>query len=242
MPIEAAGPAASADEDIRRRIEYLVTHDELTGLPNRVLFGDRIEQAIGRAETRDEQIAVMFVDLDEFKLVNDALGHAIGDELLRIVAARLRDCVRGGDTVARLGGDEFALLVEHTHAADAETLARRVVDLLAEPLVVSGRILYVGASLGVGLYPRDGTDAASLQQAADVAMYAAKAKGKRTYHFYTGDLGRALDHQLQLEMGLPGPSSATSCACSTSRRSIWSPARSLVSSRWCAGSVRAGPG
>jgi two-component system CheB/CheR fusion protein len=200
--IDAVGTAAPATDDIRQRIEYLVTHDELTRLPNRVLFGDRIQQAIGRAAARDEQVAVMFVDLDEFKLVNDALGHATGDELLRIVAQRLRDCVRGGDTVARLGGDEFALLVEHASVADAEALARRVVDLLAEPLVVSGRILYVGASVGVGLYPRDGTDAATLQQAADVAMYAAKAKGKRTYHFYTGDLGRALDHQLQLEMGL----------------------------------------
>lgn len=186
----------------QRRIEYLATHDDLTGLPNRFLFNDRVRQAIRRAAERKEQLAVMFVDLDEFKLINDTLGHAVGDELLQVIAQRLRDCLRGCDTVARLGGDEFAVLIEHTTAAEAEVMARRVVELLGAPLAMSDRVLYVGASLGVGMYPANGRDSATLLQVADVAMYAAKAKGKRTYHFYTSELQQAMDQQMHLEMGL----------------------------------------
>ena len=186
----------------QRRIEYLATHDELTGLPNRFLFNDRVHQAIGRAGERKEQLAVMFVDLDEFKLINDTLGHAVGDELLQVIAQRLRDCLRGCDTVARLGGDEFAVLIEHTSAGEAEGMAQRVVELLGAPLAMSDRVLYVGASLGIGMYPANGRDSATLLQVADVAMYAAKAKGKRTYHFYTSELKLAMDQQLHLEMGL----------------------------------------
>jgi two-component system CheB/CheR fusion protein len=189
-------------EASQRRIEYLATHDDLTGLPNRFLFNDRVRQAIGRAEERGEQLAVMFVDLDEFKLINDTLGHAVGDELLQVMAQRLRESLRGGDTVARLGGDEFAVLIEHTSPADAEVMARRLVDLLGAPLAMADRVLCVGASLGVGLFPDNGRDSAALLQVADVAMYAAKAKGKRTYHFYTSELQRAMDQQWQLEMGL----------------------------------------
>ena len=186
----------------QRRIEYLATHDELTGLPNRFLFNDRVQQAIVRAGERKEPLAVMFVDLDEFKLINDTLGHALGDQLLQVIAQRLRDCLRACDTVSRLGGDEFAVLVENTSADEAEALAQRVVQLLGAPLAVSDRVLYVGASLGVGMFPANGSDSAALLQVADVAMYAAKAKGKRTYHFYTSELKQAMDHQLQLEMGL----------------------------------------
>jgi two-component system CheB/CheR fusion protein len=186
----------------QRRIEYLATHDELTGLPNRFLFNDRVRQAIARAAERGEQVAVMFVDLDEFKLINDTLGHAVGDELLQVIAQRLRDSLRGCDTVARLGGDEFAVLVEHTTAPEVERLAQRVVELLGMPLVVSARVLHAGASLGIGLYPLHGQDSTTLLQVADVAMYAAKAKGKRTYHFYTRELQVVMDQQMHLEMGL----------------------------------------
>jgi len=189
-------------EASQRRIEYLATHDDLTGLPNRFLFNDRVRQAIGRASERGEQLAVMFIDLDEFKLVNDTLGHAVGDELLQAVAQRLRDSLRGCDTVARLGGDEFAVLIEYTSLSEAESMARRVVELLGAPLVMSDRVLSVGASLGVGMFPANGRDSAALLQVADVAMYAAKAKGKRTYHFYTSELQLKMDQQLQLEMGL----------------------------------------
>lgn len=189
-------------EASQRRIEYLATHDELTGLPNRFLFNDRVRQAISRASERHEPLAVMFVDLDDFKLINDALGHAVGDELLQVIAQRLRDGLRGCDTVARLGGDEFAVLIEHTSPAETEAMARRLVDLLGAPLAMTDRVLYVGASLGVGMYPVNGQDSATLLQVADVAMYAAKAKGKRTYHFYTSELKQAMDQQLQLEMGL----------------------------------------
>ncbi|MEN9482374.1 EAL domain-containing protein [Sphaerotilus montanus] len=189
-------------EASQRRIEYLATHDDLTGLPNRFLFNDRVRQAIGRASERGEQLAVMFIDLDEFKLINDTLGHAVGDELLQLIAQRLRDCLRGCDTVARLGGDEFAVLIEHSSLAEAEAMARRVVELLGAPMAMSDRVLYVGASLGVGMFPANGRDSATLLQVADVAMYAAKAKGKRTYHFYTSELQLKMDQQLQLEMGL----------------------------------------
>ncbi|MFM2052982.1 MAG: hypothetical protein RL456_1019, partial [Pseudomonadota bacterium] len=186
----------------QRHIEYLATHDELTGLPNRFLFNDRVQQAVVRAAERGEQVAVVFVDLDEFKLINDTLGHPVGDALLQVIAHRLRDSVRGCDTVARLGGDEFAMLIESTSPPEVETLARRVVEVLGAPVAVAGRVLYVGASLGIGMFPGDGCDGASLLQVADVAMYAAKAKGKRTYHFYTRELRTAMDRQLQLEMGL----------------------------------------
>ncbi|MEX8495891.1 putative bifunctional diguanylate cyclase/phosphodiesterase, partial [Sphaerotilus sp.] len=189
-------------EASQRRIEYLATHDDLTGLPNRFLFNDRVRQAIGRASERGEHLAVMFIDLDEFKLINDTLGHAVGDELLQVIAQRLRDSLRGCDTVARLGGDEFAVLIEHTSLSEAEAMARRVVDLLGAPMAMSDRVLYVGASLGVGMFPANGRDSAALLQVADVAMYAAKAKGKRTYHFYTSELQLKMDQQLQLEMGL----------------------------------------
>lgn len=189
-------------EASQRRIEYLATHDDLTGLPNRFLFNDRVRQAIARAAERGEQLAVMFVDLDEFKLINDTLGHALGDEMLQVIAQRLCDSLRGCDTVARLGGDEFAVLIEHTTVAEAEALAQRVVELLGAPLAVSDRVLYVGASLGIGLYPLHGRDSATLLQVADVAMYAAKAKGKRTYHFYTSELKLAMDQQMHLELGL----------------------------------------
>ena len=189
-------------EASQRRIEYLATHDELTSLPNRFLFNDRVRQAIARAAERGESLAVMFVDLDEFKLLNDTLGHALGDEMLQVIAQRLRDSLRGCDTVARLGGDEFAVLVEHTTVAEAETLAQRVVELLGAPLVVADRVLHVGASVGIGLYPLHGQDSATLLQVADVAMYAAKAKGKRTYHFYTRELQVAMDQQMHLELGL----------------------------------------
>lgn len=191
-------------KESQRRMEYLATHDELTALPNRVLFLDRIHNAIGRAERERGRFAVMFVDLDEFKIINDSLGHGVGDLLLKEVAARMRDCLRAADTIGRLGGDEFALLVDGASTSEAAGTAQRILDALARPFAVSGRQLYIGASIGVCMYPDDGSDGETLLQNADSAMYHAKGNGKRTHHFFTGALRQQADQRLQLEMGLRG--------------------------------------
>jgi len=190
-------------EASQRRIEYLATHDDLTGLPNRFLFNDRVRQAIGRASERGEQLAVMFIDLDEFKLINDTLGHAVGDELLQVIAQRLRDSLRGCDTVARLGGRRVRR-ADRAHQPGRGRGDGPPGGRAARRADGHGRTgcCYVGASLGVGMFPANGRDSATLLQVADVAMYAAKAKGKRTYHFYTSELQLKMDQQLQLEMGL----------------------------------------
>ena len=189
-------------KDSQRRVEFLATHDELTSLPNRTLFVDRIRQAIARTQRHDDLFAVLFVDLDNFKVVNDSLGHAIGDELLKAVAGVLRDCLRAADTVARFGGDEFALLVEETTPGEVDMTARRISEALIRPVVIGGHSLFVSASIGISLYPSDGEDAETLLKNADSAMYQAKEAGKHTHQFFTRDLKEAADERLQLGNGL----------------------------------------
>jgi diguanylate cyclase (GGDEF)-like protein len=162
------------------RLEHDALHDALTGLPNRVLFLDRLEQALRRAARRDEEVscAVLFLDLDRFKAVNDAFGHQTGDELLAAVARRLESAVRPGDTVARLGGDEFTVLLEEISGVQEATLvAERIQATLTEPFAIAGRQLDICASIGIALgsanvHPKD------LIHEADVAMYRAKAEGR----------------------------------------------------------------
>jgi len=189
-------------KESQRRVEFLATHDELTGLPNRALFIDRIRQAIARSTRRDSLFAVLFVDLDNFKVVNDSLGHAAGDELLKEVAKLLRECVRIADTVARFGGDEFAMLVEETTAGEADMTARRISDALSHSILIGGHSFFVSASIGISLYPTDGEDSDALLKNADSAMYQAKEAGKRTHQFFTSDLKDAADERLQLGNGL----------------------------------------
>lgn len=164
------------------RFEYLAHHDALTGLPNRLLFSARLEQAMHRANRERRSVGLLFVDLDRFKEVNDRHGHLVGDQLLQGVAERLTASVREQDTVARLAGDEFVVILEGiTGPGDAERVARKVLEALAAPLRVGGTDLPAGASVGVALYPADARDPASLLHRADEAMYAAKQRARGSY-------------------------------------------------------------
>jgi diguanylate cyclase (GGDEF)-like protein/PAS domain S-box-containing protein len=187
----------------QEELERQANHDMLTGLPNRILLADRVEQGIARAARLGYYLTVVFIDLDNFKFINDSLGHGAGDELLKEIATRLRHCVRTSDTVARLGGDEFVLLLnDHFRVGTVMAQLQRVLDDIGRPVMLSGREFHVGASLGVALYPDDGEDAASLLKHADVAMYAAKNRGRNNFQFFTSELNRVADERFNLEAAL----------------------------------------
>jgi len=182
-----------ADEKIR----YLAQYDALTELPNRVLLQDRVDHALAQARRNREKVAVLFLDLDDFKHVNDSLGHQTGDQLLRMVSQRLRRCLREGDNIGRLGGDEFVIClplpVDERHAA---SVAGKILEALRASILVDGHDLHVSASIGISLYPTDGEDADTLMRAADIAMYHAKEKGRNNYQFFTQNLNEAARRRL----------------------------------------------
>ena len=183
-----------------RKLAKLANFDPLTGLPNRALFTDRLGQALLKAERARSNVGLLFLDLDGFKLVNDSLGHSVGDTLLSAVGDRLKSCIREGDTAARLGGDEFTLILASlTNAEDAALVAQKVLDALSEPFHLSGRAVHVGASIGITTYPEDGADVEDLVKHADTAMYHAKHLGKNRYHFFTQELNCRVLEQLHLE-------------------------------------------
>ncbi len=199
-----------AEEQIRR----LAYYDPLTGLPNRLLFTEQLQKALAQAERHGRGIAIMFVDLDNFKRVNDTLGHKVGDELLRVASSRLastlrshdsltRNAAEGAHTIARLGGDEFiVLLTDIQRPADATAVARRLVSTLAEPVTVQGTEIFVGGSVGVAVYPEDGADIDTLMKNADTAMYRTKEAGRGAFRFYDSSMNaRALD-RLMMETQL----------------------------------------
>ena len=176
-------------EESRDRIQHLAHHDALTGLPNRRLFEDRLIQALAVAARARRRLALLYLDLDGFKEINDTLGHRAGDELLRVVAERLATSVRGGDTIARLGGDEFAVIqIELRTATDAAILAERLMAAAAKPIRVGQQDLVIGASVGIALYPDDGGTAEELRANADVALYSAKAAGRARMAYYRPEL------------------------------------------------------
>jgi diguanylate cyclase (GGDEF)-like protein len=184
------------------RVEHMARHDALTGLPNRAQLRTRMEEALARAR-RGEQFAVLCLDLDRFKAVNDTLGHPVGDELLRAVTLRLRSLVRETDTVVRLGGDEFAIIQATLAQPDAATaLARRLIAELAEPYVIEGHQVVVGASVGIALAPRDGSSADLLLKSADLALYRAKADGRGTWRFFEPEMDARMQARRQLELDL----------------------------------------
>lgn len=185
------------------RLQYLAHHDALTDLPNRTLFMDRLNQALARAKLHDRLLAIMFIDLDRFKNINDTLGHDVGDRILKELAGRLQASIRAEDTVARLGGDEFAILLDDlTSINDATPLARKILDTMAPPTRLDGRELFVTASIGISLYPSDGPDAHTLLKNADIAMYRAKDLGKNNYQFYSTDMSAKAFERLTLENSL----------------------------------------
>jgi diguanylate cyclase (GGDEF)-like protein len=182
---------------LMEQIAHSAQYDSLTGLPNRLLLNDRLDQAIALAHRHSGKIAVMFLDMDGFKHINDSLGHSAGDKLLQSIAKRLEDCIRGPDTVSRQGGDEFiVLLQEIVHPKDAVTVARRVLAALAEAHSIGHHVLHVTASIGVSLYPDDGLDAETLIKNADTAMYQAKESSRGSYKFFRQDMNvRAVERQ-----------------------------------------------
>ncbi|MGA2420551.1 MAG: EAL domain-containing protein [Candidatus Acidiferrum sp.] len=181
----------------------LAQHDFLTGLPNRLLFNDRLEQAISQAERQGNQLGVMFVDLDHFKRINDSLGHAVGDKLLQSVSRRLLACVRRTDTVSRWSGDEFVVLLSQIqYPGDAAVSARKIIRALAAPHDIDGHLVDVSVSLGVSTFPEDGSTLASLLGKADTAMYEAKKRGRNTYEFFERNMHARLAERSSLESDL----------------------------------------
>ncbi|MEM9176368.1 MAG: EAL domain-containing protein [Myxococcota bacterium] len=218
--VQATARDISARIQAEQKIRHLAYFDALTSLPNRELFREQIESALDRARRGERTLALLFLDVDRFKQVNDSLGHSMGDELLVKVADRLRAAVRGSDSVgraqrerveregrgmpiSRVGGDEFTILLQDLeHAQDAARVARRVLHALARPFAVQDRELFVGASIGISVWPEDGTEAESLLRSADVAMYHAKGRGGNTYEFFSPEMNATSERRLQLETGL----------------------------------------
>jgi len=198
---------STVDIDAQKRVEeelaHLAHHDTLTGLPNRNLLRDRLPQLLSRARRNRSNVGVMLIDLDRFKLVNDTLGHTVGDQLLVEVARRLLECTRGGDTVARLGGDEFAVLLpDMPDAQKARTVAQKILDRLATPMLLDGHEVYVNASIGITVFPDDSEDQDTLIRNADVAMYSAKEQGRANYLFFNAEMNRSTAQFLELESRL----------------------------------------
>jgi diguanylate cyclase (GGDEF)-like protein/PAS domain S-box-containing protein len=182
------------------KLDHLAHHDPLTGLPNRLLFHDRLQHAMVRTARAHRQLAVMFIDLDRFKTVNDTLGHHVGDELLKQVAALLAGCLRDGDTLARLGGDEFIVLLEDIDGAQgARQVAEKLMQLFERPVLVSDYELFVTGSVGISLFPHDAVDMNVLIRNADVAMYQAKARGRNGYQLYAPSMDGDGAERLRME-------------------------------------------
>jgi diguanylate cyclase (GGDEF)-like protein/PAS domain S-box-containing protein len=185
------------------RIQYLAQHDTLTDLPNRVLMRDRLNISLAQAQRWDQVVAVLLIDLDRFKVLNDTFGPAVGDEILREMAQRLRQCTREGDTVARLGGDEFMVLLPNLASPQgAATVAQKVLQSVAQPLHILGQEIVMSASIGLSLFPNDAKDPDDLIRNADTAMYSAKRMGRSNYQFYTDDLNLQMRERLIIEHGL----------------------------------------
>ena len=185
------------------RVSFLAQFDPLTGLPNRALLADRFSQMIAQAGRRGAKLGVLFVDLDDFKLVNDTLGHAGGDELLKEVARRLQSVVRPGDTLARISGDEFALVVaDLARQEDAALVAQKLLERLAEPFMLFGQETFLTASVGIAAFPTDGESAEALLGAADAAMYRAKQTGRNAYHFFTVEITQRTRARAQVALEL----------------------------------------
>jgi diguanylate cyclase (GGDEF)-like protein/PAS domain S-box-containing protein len=200
----ADGRWVATYEDVTERrqaeakIIHMARHDALTNLPNRVLFQDRMEQALDRGD----ELAVMFLDLDRFKSVNDSLGHSVGDALLCAVTERLQRVVPGADMVARLGGDEFAVVQSNASPSDASELAAHIIDTLVEPFDVLGHQVIIGTSIGIALAPTDGNEPDQLLRNADMALYRAKSNGRGTYHFFQPEMDAHMQDRRKLELDL----------------------------------------
>ncbi len=185
------------------QIKHLAYHDALTGLPNRLLFKDRLAVALSHAQRERTRLAVLFLDLDRFKVINDSLGHSIGDRLLQAVAERVQLCVRDSDTLARLGGDEFTLMIPNLlRSEDAAPVAQKILEAVRNPFTIEGREFFITTSIGISLYPEDGMDAETLIKNADTAMYQAKELGRDNYQLFNAFINARALQRIALEHGL----------------------------------------
>ncbi|WP_238540478.1 EAL domain-containing protein [Paenibacillus mucilaginosus] len=185
------------------KIQHMAYHDALTDLPNRLMFDEKLGRCFQEAERNGSMMAVMFFDLDRFKVINDTLGHHVGDQLLRLLARKLRHYVSDKDVVARFGGDEFIILLTNmAHADEAAQFAKGIPDLLKDPFVIEGHELFVTASIGISMYPSDGKEVDTLLKNADIAMYRSKEKGGNAFQYYHPDMNKRSLHRLNLEIHL----------------------------------------
>ena len=203
---ELAEYSVSLEKTVEERtaeLSYQAYHDSLTGLPNRVLFSDRLSQTIEKAKRSNSKIALLFIDLDHFKEINDSLGHDIGDEILKEVTSRLSETVRDEDTVARLGGDEFTVILENIiHAQDASSIATKILESLAKAMNINDNILYVSSSIGISIYPDDGVSSQNLLKFADSAMYKAKDEGRNNFQYYNSTMTELAFERVVMETSL----------------------------------------
>lgn len=192
-------------KESERQLEYLAHHDPLTGLPNRALFQSRLEQSLGRSRRSGKPLALLFLDLDRFKVVNDTLGHSVGDLLLQQVGEALSSQVRPADTIARLGGDEFVIVLEEIADCEIATFfLERLLDLFREPFIIEAREFHITASIGISMHPHDGTTPDVLLRHADIAMYQAKAEGRNRFCFFDSTMSEGADERLYIENELRG--------------------------------------
>jgi diguanylate cyclase (GGDEF)-like protein/PAS domain S-box-containing protein len=183
------------------KIKFLAYHDDLTCLPNRKFFNEHLDMTIKNAKFTDK-LALLFIDLDQFKIVNDSLGHNIGDQLLKEVGKRIRSCVRTQDTVARHAGDEFIILIENVSIPETDIIAERILSSLQAPILINDQEIFISASIGISIFPSDGADSETLIKNADAAMYNAKYYGKNTYKYYSVTIEKANNRKMSIINGL----------------------------------------
>ena len=190
-------------QEQKGKLHHQAHHDALTGLPNRVLLNDRLNQAIEKAKRNNTKIALLFIDLDHFKEINDSLGHAVGDEVLKIVTKKLQKTTRDEDTVARLGGDEFTIILEDLeHAQDSSLIANKILNTLAQPININKNTMYISSSIGISIYPDDGKSYENLLKFADSAMYKAKAEGRNNYQYYSSKMTELAFERVVMETSI----------------------------------------
>jgi len=184
-------------KQLEQKLEEMATHDFLTGLPNRVLLTDRFNMAAALAQRNKTRLAVMSLDLDKFKSINDTLGHEAGDQVLKTVSTRLTGIIRASDTLARIGGDEFVLVMQETkRKEDATAIARKMLDTFAEPLLIDGHQVHLSTSIGIAIYPGEAEDLDTLIKKSDSAMYYSKGHGRNQFKFFSdGDVRIGGDHK-----------------------------------------------